>query len=90
MNPEVKIILRVHEDALATVPTPDELKALLGFEPSYFIVDRQTITAQRTRAPQITSATTLPAMLSAWLEATGQEVGERSRTLCEKLAEIEG
>ena len=90
MFPEVKIILRVHEDALATAPTPAELKALLGFEPSHFVVERETISITRTRAPQLASASTMPQLLSAWLEATGAEIGERSARLVAKLAGVEG
>ena len=90
MTPEVKIILRVHEDALATAPTLDALKAMLGFEPSLFVVDRQTISVQRSRAPEIQAAESLDDLLRVWLEATGTDLGERSARLAAKLAEVEG
>lgn len=89
MNPEVKIILHVHEEALASAPSPDELKALLGIEPSHFVVERRTITKDRTRSPAMAKAETLEDQLVAWLAATYPDIDTpHYERLCLKLAEV--
>jgi hypothetical protein len=88
MNPEVKIVVRVHENALATAPTADDLKKLLGFEPSHFVVERRTIPVERRRAPEIAAAATLWDQVEAWGKATEQQLdGQR---LQPKVAEVAG
>jgi hypothetical protein len=84
--PEVKVILRSHEDALGSAPTTEEIRALLGFEPSHLVLEKITITAERTRAPEIALAQDLGEQVVAYLKATNQE--GRAARLLPKIAEL--
>lgn len=87
----------VDKEAKLTVEIPEDM--LGQFDPSvfeplrlathHFVLDKQVITFQRTRAPALVQSETLQEQFEKWLEATGQEVGLRSRELAAKLAELE-
>jgi hypothetical protein len=88
---EIKIVLRVHEDALMTAPTNDELRKLVGAENApVFIVERVTIPTERTRTPAIAQSTRLEDQIAAWVDATEQALTPaRVERVLQKVDEVQ-
>lgn len=90
--PEVKVRLRIHEAALATAPTADEVRALLGVECSHFTFEKEVVRSERTRAgaEEARQAERLEDLVVAWLVSTAAQIGtEDYERLCVKTAHIE-
>ena len=85
---EVKLTVRIAEDLVSSFDA--SVFQVVREQAALFVLDRETVTSARTRAPEIHAAHTLPELLAAWLAATGTELSERSARLAEKLGEVEG
>ncbi len=82
---EVKLTVEIPEDRLSTFNPAafDPIKAAAAL----FVLDKKTISVQRTRAAEIAKAVTLGDQLAAWGQATEQSIDVPR--LATKLAEIE-
>ena len=87
-NWEVKITLEIPQDQFSTFDR--SVFAPLEQAASYFVLDKQIVTAQRTRNPEIARAQTLADQFFVWIEATQGPVDPaRRERLQQKLAHLE-
>lgn len=82
---EVKLTVEIREEELPTFDASvfDPIKDAAA----HFVLEKVTVAAQRTRAPQIATAASLSDQVAAWLGATGQ--GAMSEGLRAKVGKVE-